>query len=145
MKSWSLVLALFLSCCALAQQPSAAFIGTWTASTGPNQFFHGTWSGESSPNRPNAARGSWALFNESNEIVLQGTWSAQKTGQGWEGTWTARPAGGQLLAGSWTADAAKLNAKTLSQMLLSTVTKEVAGWWHSGRNQGNWWLKGTGK
>ena len=145
MKSWSLVLALFLSCCVLAQQPSAVFSGSWTASAGPSQFFRGAWSGESSPNRPNAARGSWTLFNESNEVVLQGTWSAQKTGQEWQGTWTARPAGGQILSGTWTADAAKLNAKLLSQMLSSTATKEVSGWWQSGRYQGNWWLKGTRK
>jgi hypothetical protein len=89
------------------------------------------------------AGGSWTLLNESGEILLQGTWSAQKTAQGWEGTWSARPTNGQSLSGAWTADGAKLNAKSLAQMLKSTATKEVAGWWRSGRYQGNWWLKGS--
>jgi len=145
MKSWILVLAFFVSSGSFAQQTSTVFSGGWTATAGPTQILRGTWSAQSSPNRPNVARGSWTLLNESGEILLQGTWSAQKTGQGWEGTWSARPASGQLLAGTWTADAAKLNAKTLSQMLTSTVTKEAAGWWQSGRYQGNWWLKGTRK
>jgi len=50
---------------------------------------------------------------------------------------------GQLLSGTWTADAASLNAESLAEMLKSTAMKEVTGLWRSGRYQGNWRLKGS--
>jgi hypothetical protein len=143
MKGWSLILGLILSSCALAQDASPVLRGSWTATADPNQIFRGAWSGQASSQNPNAARGSWTLLNEAGDILLEGTWSALKTGEGWQGTWTARPANGQSLSGTWTADAANLNAKSLAEMLKMTTTKEVAGWWRSGRYQGNWWLKGS--
>jgi hypothetical protein len=144
MKSWSLVLALFVGSHALAQQASLVLSGTWTATAGPTQVFRGTWSGQTSPNNRNAAVGSWTLLNEvGDEILMQGTWSAQKTGQGWRGTWTARVLNGQSFSGTWSADMAGFNGKTIEEMLERTATKEVAGWWRSGGYQGNWWLKGS--
>jgi hypothetical protein len=83
------------------------------------------------------------MLNEGGEVVLEGTWSAQKTGRRWQGTWTARPMKGQSLSGTWTADAANFTAESLAEMLKSTATKEVSGSWRSGRHQGNWWLKGS--
>ena len=143
MKGWILIFGLILSSYALAQDASPVLVGSWTATAGPNQILRGGWSAQSSLRNPNAARGSWTLLNDAGEILLQGTWSAQKTGQGWRGTWTARPAKGQPISGTWTADAANLNAKSLAEMLKETATKEVAGSWQSGRYQGNWWLKGS--
>jgi hypothetical protein len=143
MKRWILIFGLILSSGALAQDASPVLDGSWTATAGPNQIFRGAWSAQSSPNNPNAARGSWTLLNDAGEILLQGTWSAQKTAQRWQGTWTARPAKGQSLSGTWTADAANLNAKSLAEMLKETATKEIAGSWQSGRYQGNWWLKSS--
>jgi hypothetical protein len=142
-KYWSLILGLILSSCALAQDASPVLTGSWTATVGPNRIFRGTWSAQSSSKNPNAARGSWTLLNDAGDNIMEGTWSAQKTGQGWEGTWTARPAKGQVLSGTWSADAANLNAKSFAEMLKKTATKEVAGWWRSGRYEGNWWLKGS--
>jgi len=74
---------------------------------------------------------------------MEGTWSAQKTGKGWQGTWTARTAKGQSFTGTWTADLATQNAESFAEMLKTTATKEVAGSWRSGSQQGNWWLKGS--
>ena len=76
-------------------------------------------------------------------MLLEGTWSAQKTGKGWQGTWAARPMKGQLLSGTWTADAASLNADSLAEMLKSTAAKEVTGSWRSGHYHGSWSLKGS--
>jgi hypothetical protein len=143
MKCWSLILGLILGSCALAQVAPTVLVGSWTATAGPSQTFRGKWSGESSSRNLNAARGSWTLLNEAGEVLLEGTWSAQKTGQSWQGTWTARPMKGQSLSGTWTADAANLNAESLAEMLDRTATKEVAGSWRSGRYRGNWWLKGS--
>lgn len=92
---------------------------------------------------PNAARGSWTLFNNADEVLLEGMWSAQKTGQGWLGTWTARSNKGQSFSGAWTADLANLSPESFAEMLKRTATKEVARWWRSGRHEGNWWLKGS--
>jgi hypothetical protein len=143
MKAWSLIVGLILSFCALAQETSPILGGSWTATAGPNQIFRGTWSAQSSLHNPNAAIGSWTVLNDAGEVLLQGTWSAKKTGQHWQGTWTARPEKGQSLSGTWTADATNLNADSLAEMLKRTATKEVAGWWRSGHYQGNWWLKGS--
>ena len=141
MKRWSLVFGLILCSCALAQQVSPVLLGSWMATAGPNQIFRGTWSAQVSLHNPNRAIGSWTLLNEAGDVVLEGTWTAQKTGQRWQGTWTARPMKGQLLSGTWTADAASLTVDSLADMLKSTATKEVTGSWRSGRYQGNWSLK----
>ena len=143
MKVWSLIFGLILCSCALAQQVSPVLLGSWTATARPGQIFRGTWSAQVSLHNPNRAIGSWTILNEAGDLLLEGTWSAQKTGQHWQGTWTARPMKGQLLSGSWTADAADLNADSLAEMLKSTATKEVTGSWRSGRYQGNWSLKGS--
>jgi hypothetical protein len=126
-----------------AQQSPAALQGTWTATAGPAQVFRGAWSGLISPGSPNTARGSWTLISDANETVIEGTWSARKTGQDWQGSWTARTAIGQSFSGSWDADLADFVGKTIKSMLERTAEKEVAGSWRSGRYQGNWWLKGS--
>jgi hypothetical protein len=141
MKVWSLIFGLILGVCTLAQEVSPVLLGSWTATAGPKQIFRGTWSAQASLHNSNRAIGSWTLLNETGEVVLEGTWTAQKTGQRWQGTWTARPMKGQSLSGTWTADATSLNAESLAEMLKSTATKEVTGSWRSGRHQGNWSLK----
>ena len=140
---WSLIFGVLLCFCTVAQQVSPVLLGSWTATSGPNQIFRGTWSAQVSLHSPNRAIGSWIVVNEAGDVLLEGTWSAQKTGQRWQGTWTARPMKGQLLSGIWTADAASLSADSLAEMLKGTSTKEVTGSWRSGRYQGNWSLKGS--
>jgi hypothetical protein len=143
MKIWSLIFGLILSFCVVAQQASPVLLGSWTATASPNQIFRGTWSAQVSLRSPNRATGSWTLLNEAGDVLLEGTWSAQKTGQHWQGTWTARPMKGQLLSGTWAADAASLGVDSLADMLKSTAAKEAIGSWRSGRHQGNWSLKGS--
>ena len=143
MKGWSFVFVLILSSCALAQGASPISGGSWTATAGPNQILRGTWSAQPSLHNPNAARGSWTLLNEAGEVILEGTWSAQKTGPDWQGTWTALPKRGQAVSGTWTAGATDLNTQTFAAMLNATATKEISGWWRSGRREGDWWLKGS--
>jgi len=129
---------------ARAQQESATvFHGAWTATVGAGQVLRGTWAGQTSPRGPNLVQGSWTLFNEASEIALEGTWSAQKTGRGWQGTWRARTMHGGSFSGTWDADLAEFSGKTLEEMLKRTTGKQVAGSWRSGRYQGNWWLDGS--
>jgi len=85
MKIWSLIFGLILGFCTGAQQASSVLLGSWTATVSSNQIFHGTWSAEVSLRSHNRA------LNEAGDELLEGTWSAQKTGQRWQGTWTARP------------------------------------------------------
>jgi len=143
MKSLTLILALLVGSCALSQESSPVFTGSWTATVGPSRVLRGTWSGETSPKTPNAARGSWTLLNDAGDIQLQGTWSAHRTGPGWQGSWTARTASGQALSGIWGCDSANQDAKSFLELLKNTSIKDVAGWWHAGRYRGNWWLKGS--
>jgi hypothetical protein len=142
MKVLSLILIL-LGSCALAQKPLPVLHGSWTASTPSGQIFRGTWAGQISRQNRNAVRGGWTLLNEAGEIILEGTWSAQKMGQGWQGTWTARARKGAPLSGTWNADLASFSGKTIQAMLERTAEKEVAGSWRTRGYRGNWWLKGS--
>jgi hypothetical protein len=143
LKPWSLVVALLFCSCALAQQAAPEFRGTWTATVGPTEVLRGNWTAQTLARRPNAARGSWTLLSEASQVLLEGTWSAQKTGPGWQGRWTARRLHGRSYSGTWRADIADLSGKTFRAMLERAVAKEIAGSWRSGGYQGNWWLEGS--
>src|SRR5438445_1114209 len=97
-----------------------------------------------------AASGSWTLLDDSNRIVLEGTWSARRvnapaklTVPHWQGTWTARAGAGRALYGTWQADLAGFSGKTFEDMLKRAVEQQVSGSWRSGRAHGNWWLQGS--
>jgi hypothetical protein len=132
-----------------AQQPgSGSLRGTWTASVGPTPAFHGTWTADLQAQTPNTATGSWTLLDASNRVVAQGTWSALKSPRTWSGTWSARVMTGgggdkgRLMSGSWRADipSGASAGSTFSDMLRSTLQKQLTGAWHSGGRQGRWWL-----
>jgi hypothetical protein len=128
---------------AAGQGASQDLTGSWMASTGEERYFRGTWSAEISAQNRNAARGSWTLLGDGGDVVMEGTWSARKAEQGWQGSWTARISKGGSLSGSWSADLAAVAGKTMEEMLNRTNQKQVAGSWQSGRYQGYWWLDGT--
>jgi hypothetical protein len=144
-RSWTLliVLWLFLYSWAAAQEAAPVVRGTWTATVGPSQVLRGQWAAPLSRDTPNVATGSWTLLNEVGQQVMEGTWSARKSAQGWLGTWTAQTLDGQSRSGTWKAILPGFTAKTLREMLESTVQKEAAGSWRSSSYQGNWWLKGS--
>src|SRR4029450_9623621 len=130
-----------LSLVATGQESSPVHRGTWTATAGPStQVMRGSRSAETLSSTPNAARGSWALRKASNEVVLEGTWSAAKSSSaGWQGTWSASvvtrlPAGrstpGRVFSGTWQVTT-EVNGKTLTEMLQRTLETEVAGSWRS--------------
>ena len=117
----------------------------WKATVGNGPMLTGMWLAQTSKASPNAASGSWSLLGDSGGVVLEGTWSARKTSQGWEGRWSARANGGRSLAGTWSASLAEFRGKTLTEMLALTMQKQIGGAWQSGRYQGNWWLEGSGR
>lgn len=134
------------ACSALAQQDSQnssekGWRGTWVASAG-SRSFHGRWWAQLVANSQKAAGGSWTLLSDSNQIVLEGTWSARKSSTGWKGTWAARLNSGQSFSGTWTSDMG--DGKTFQDLLRMTLEKQVTGSWKSRRMQGNWWLMGPG-
>ena len=137
-----LLIILLFTQSALAQEPGSILYGSWTATAGPSQIFRGTWSAETSRRNSNEAQGSWTLLNDSGEVVLQGTWSARKTGSRWQGTWKARTTQGQSISGSWESDLPEPTDQTFAALLKRTIEKQVAGFWQSGGNRGNWWLTG---
>jgi len=126
-----------------AQSPATEFTGMWKATVDNAQMMQGMWLAQASKASPNAASGSWSLLSDSSEIVLQGTWSARKTGQNWDGRWTARAGNGRALSGTWSASLGEFKGKTLQEMLALTMQKQIGGAWQSGRYQGNWWLEGS--
>jgi hypothetical protein len=138
--AWSLGAVLLVCSWAWAQQAAHEFRGTWTATAG-TVVLRGTWTAESAPRKPNAAHGTWTLLGETDEVALEGTWSAEKTGRGWEGSWTARVRHGRTYSGAWQADIAAASSKTFADMLGQAAKKEIAGSWQSGRYRGNWWLQ----
>lgn len=140
-KKWVLAAGMLLPFCALAQQPSSTLQGSWTATAGASQVFQGRWFARVLPNNKNAASGSWTLFNERSQVVLEGTWSARKSTGGWSGTWSARIQKSKTVSGTWDAAMPDFNAKTFEDMLNRTAEKQIGGSWQSGHAQGNWWLQ----
>jgi len=142
MKKLTLVVTILLACCAAAQQAPPVLRGSWVATAGPKQVFRGRWSAQVLPGTKNAAHGSWTLLNASNQIVLEGTWSARKSARGWQGTWSGRKQKGGSMSGTWeAADTDGFNGKTFEDLLKRTAEKQIAGSWQSRRAQGNWWLQ----
>ena len=140
-KNWVLAVTLLLTSCAVAQQTQSTLEGSWIATAGPSRFLRGRWFARVLPDDKNAASGSWALVNESNQVVLEGTWSARKSTIGWRGTWSARIQKSRSVSGTWDATMADFNGKTFEDMLHQTAEKQIDGSWQSGRAQGNWWLQ----
>lgn len=123
---------------ALGQQPFPVLQGAFTASAGPATF-RGKWSASVSSRQPNTAAGSWILLNDSNDIVLQGTWSARKTGAAWKGTWRARVLKGRGYSGTWTASEPG-PGRTFADMLQAATKGGAAGTWATGAYGGTWRL-----
>ena len=142
LRSLAVLLSLDLALIASAQEAAVELRGSWTATVGVNRTFAGTWTAQVSPDKPNSAEGSWELFNETGQTLLEGTWAANKTHFGWQGAWAARTLTGQSLSGTWTADIIGSNGKSFRQMLEWTLEKDILGSWRSGRYQGRWRLSG---
>ena len=138
------VVALCLSSAAAAQSPSAEFTGMWKATVGNGPAMQGMWLAQVSKASTNLAQGSWSLLGDSGQVVMEGTWSARKTGREWQGSWTARAGNGRSLSGTWNAALGDFRGSTMKEMLALTMEKQIGGYWQSGRYQGNWWLEGSG-
>jgi hypothetical protein len=140
----TVALSLVLGSGLLAQAPAPTLRGTWSASVGAAQAVGGTWS--ASLPEANVAKGAFTVLNERNQVVLQGTWAATKSAQGWRGSWSARLAGGrrpgQTFTGTWQAEGA-LAGRTLSDLLQGTLAQEVTGAWQARGRAGKWRLMGS--
>jgi hypothetical protein len=132
---------LLLACCAMAQEAHSALQGSWYAGVREAVDFRGHWS--AIVNSPNAASGTWTLLDTGNQGRMQGSWSARKSLQGWQGTWTARVGSGPPLSGTWEATLQSFAGKTFEDMLKHTLEKQVSGSWRSGRYAGYWVLQGA--
>ena len=125
-----------------ANQSITTWRGTWLATAAPNQMFRGRWWASAASGGHNAAGGSWTLLSDSNAVILEGTWSAKKSAQAWQGTWSARTKPGTRFSGTWTSNVPELNAKTFEDLLTATTRQQVAGSWQARRLQGSWSLQG---
>jgi hypothetical protein len=141
MKKSILAVTLLLAFCVIAQQVPPVLQGSWIATTGPNRYLRGHWYAQVLPATKNSGNGSWTLFNESNQIVLEGTWSARKLASSWQGTWSARIQKSRTVSGTWNAAMADFDGKSFQDMLKRTAEKQIGGSWQSGRAHGNWWLQ----
>lgn len=139
----SLALLSFAHPAAQAQDSATELTGMWKATVGNGPTIQGMWLAQISKSSPNTASGSWSLLSNAGEIVMQGTWSARKAGQSWEGSWRARAGNGRSLAGAWSANLSEFEGKTFREMLELTMQRQVGGAWQSGSYQGNWWLEGS--
>jgi hypothetical protein len=130
---------LLLSVVALGQQPTPVLQGAFTASAGAATY-RGKWSATFSSRTPSNAAGAWILLNDRNDIMLQGTWSARKTGAAWKGTWRARVLRGRAFSGTWSASEPGPGSKTFADMLEAAISSGTAGTWATGGYGGNWRL-----
>lgn len=145
--NWILAVAL-LGIIPLNSRPAPAqenptLSGQWTATVGESRTFRGKWIGQALPGQPQAAHGSWTLTGETGRAALRGTWEAQKSARGWQGTWRATDQAGRLFSGTWKGEIEKALPGTLETMLELTTQRELSGSWRSGGLRGFWWLKGA--
>ena len=96
---------------AMGQQPRPVIEGSWIATFGQRQF-RGEWSAQALATNTNAAVGSWTLFDDGEQIVMRGTWSAEKAANRWDGSWSARVENGPVLSGTWGADPKTMAGKS---------------------------------
>jgi len=120
MKRRVLVFSVLLVSRALAQESRPVLRGVWGATAGASGTFRGRWWAEIEASE--AASGSWTLLDDSNRIVLEGTWSARRvnapaklTVPHWERQ--ARAGAGRTFSGTWQADLAGFTGKTFEDML----------------------------
>jgi hypothetical protein len=123
------------------QTSAATWHGKFSASIGRSEQVRGRWSGQG--DTKNSGSGSWILLNDSNQVIAEGTWTAQKTGAAWTGTWRAWVKGSRQYSGSWQAELEGFSGKSFEDMLNHTLEQQVMGSWRSGKLEGNWWLQGT--
>jgi hypothetical protein len=140
-KKCVLVVTLLLASCAVSQQTPSNPQGSWIATAESSRVLRGNWVAHVLPDAKNAASGSWTLFNESNQVVLEGTWSARKSASSWRGTWSARIKNGRTFTGTWQAAVDDSSGKTLEDMLKRAAQRQISGAWQSGRAHGDWWLQ----
>jgi hypothetical protein len=134
------VLTLVPHSLSLGQEGATVLRGNWLAAADARGAWHGRWTAQVLQRNPNVARGSWAVLGDSRQVVLEGTWSAQKQSAGWKGTWTAKTPQGRALSGSWQANASSQRGKTLEDILMSGMRGQVSGRWQSGPYHGQWQL-----
>jgi hypothetical protein len=132
----------FLPVAARADEPAPKPVlsGGWVAKGGARVLLGG-WSAQVTAETPDAAVGSWTMTDDKGNVLMQGTWSANK-GKGWSGAWSARLANGEVVSGTWAADASRLKGcKTFGDMLKRGTEAEIAGTWRMGKARGTWWLR----
>ena len=147
-----LTLVLTLPLLTGVQAEQSVLRGSWAATVGQQRVLQGTWAATIQTATPDAAQGTWTLLDKANRVVLQGTWSAEKSPKGWHGTWAARvasprgaggrTASGQSYTGTWQASSKIVSGRTFAEMFEQTLRDQISGSWRSGRLQGNWSLRG---
>jgi hypothetical protein len=105
----------------------------------------GVWSAQVHPDVANAAFGSWAIVDGGNRVILQGTWTAERSAVAWRGGWSARIATGQTLSGTWEAalDDRADNGDGVMDLLKLSLQQAVAGSWRYGGLTGSWSVRAS--
>jgi hypothetical protein len=130
--------------------PPPKWQGTWSASNAGKTLIGGSWTASPGEN-PDVLTGAWTIREpKGQKVMARGTWSASKSGQGWEGHWKAlagetpgRPSrkGGGGWAGSWTARLALPAKANLTALVEHAIKSVVSGDWASGRSSGAWSIR----
>jgi hypothetical protein len=133
------VLAVAVSSAVLAS--GADLRGSWSASSNSGRNFAGGWTAEAHPDS-GGATGTWALYDATGRMLMQGGWSASKSSKAWNGAWRATIAGqtGEY-SGSWTAQTALASEAPLVDMLESALRAVVTGTWKASGNSGAWSIR----
>ena len=133
------VLAIVVGSATLAS--GAEVRGTWSASSNSGQRLAGAWTAEAHP-ESGGATGTWALYDATGKILMQGAWSASKALKAWNGAWRASIAGrtGEY-SGTWTAQTPLTPEARLAHMLESALRAVVTGTWKAGSNSGSWSIR----
>jgi hypothetical protein len=113
--------------------------GTWSATSGRGNLA-GTWTAED--HQGAGVTGTWTLQDANGNVALQGSWSANKSGQSWSGAWRSAISGSNgEFAGAWTGTVSASAQANLIGMFESALRAVVNGAWKAGSSSGVWSIR----
>jgi hypothetical protein len=116
-------------------------LSTWSAQTDTGQVLEGNWTIDPAASTDKAS-GTWTLGENSGNVTLRGTWSAQKFSTGWSGTWRAGVQGQpREFTGSWTADFPQARETSIGELFVTAARDAIRGIWSAGNDSGNWTIR----
>jgi len=116
-------------------------LNTWSARANNGHAFFGTWTGVADT-ISGKVRGGWTLIDKQGRTLAAGTWEAEKSVNGWTGSWRARveQRAGDY-GGTWSAKTTLSSDAKLPALFEKALISIAGGNWWFGNHSGSWSIR----